>query len=367
MAEQSTFTIAYFVTPHGFGHAARASAVMEALNRRFMNLNFLVFTTVPAWFFSESSLTIEYHHFLHDVGLIQSSPFANDMPATIEKLDQLLPFSSQLTAQAMQIMKNAGVSMILCDISSFGLLLARQMRIPSVLIENFTWDWIYESYIEEYPAFSEINLHLDALYALADIHFQAEPVCQPIANSFNIKDPIARSFKHTRVATRELLGIPDEQQMTLLSLGGIETNFDNLTRLHQFDNTQFVVPGGAATLQRDRNVLLLPHHSHYYHPDLIRAADLVVGKAGYSTLAEVMMAGVPYAFISRRDFRESDVIIPFIKHNLPSVEITEQEYGSGAWFDRLPECFALTSNAPNPINGADTIAGHLVDLIEQLR
>jgi hypothetical protein len=340
---------------------------MEALNRRFTNLNLLVFTTVPAWFFSESGLNIEYHHLFHDVGLIQSSPFANDLPATLQQLDELIPFSSQKTAQTMNIMKHADVSLVLCDISAFGLLLARQMAIPSALIENFTWDWIYESYIEEYPAFSEINLYLDTLYALADIHFQAEPVCQPIANSINIKAPIARSFKHTRVATRALLGIPDEQHMTLLSLGGIETNFDNLTRLHQFDNTQFVVPGGAATLQRDRNVLLLPHHSHYYHPDLIQAADLVVGKAGYSTLAEVMMAGVPYAFISRGDFRESDVMIPYIKKVLPALEITEQEYGSGAWFDRLPECFVLTSNAPNPINGADTIAGHLVDMIDQLR
>jgi len=367
MPEQSTFSIAYFVTPHGFGHSARASAVMEALNRRFTNLKFMVFTTAPAWFFTDSGLNIEYHPLFHDVGLIQSSPFLNDLSATIEELDQLLPFSSQMAAQAMHLMKDAGVSLILCDISAFGLLLARQMGVPAVLIENFTWDWIYERYIEEYPAFSEINLHLDALYALADVRFQAEPVCQLLANSINIRDPIARSFKHSRTETRELLGIPAEQHMTLLSLGGIETSFGNLEKLYQVGHTVFVVPGGADALQRDRNILLLPHHSHYYNPDLIRAADLVVGKAGYSTLAEVMMAGVPYAFISRGDFRESDVMVPYIKKVLPALEITEHEYISGHWFERLPEFFKLTANTPHPTNGADTIADHLVDLIDQLR
>ena len=89
----------------------------------------------------------------------------------------------------------------------------------------------------------------------------------------------------------------------------------------------------------------------------------MVGKAGYSTLAEVKMAGVPYAFISRGDFRESEVMIPYIKSNLPSVEITEQEYVSGQWFDRLPDCFQLAKRDPHPSNGADTIAGHLSDLI----
>lgn len=366
MPEQKYFTIAYFVTPHGFGHAARASAVMEALNRRFANLKFLVFTTVPAWFFIESGLEIEFHHWFHDVGLVQSSPFANDLPATLQQLDELLPYSSQMTAQTMRKMKEAGLSLALCDISSFGLLLARQMGIPSVLIENFTWDWIYERYIEDYPALSETNLHLDALYALADVRFQAEPVCQRVDNSINIKDPVARAFKRSRLETRELLGISDRQHMTLLSLGGIESDFDNISRLHQFNNTVFVVPGGAAVAERDRNIILLPHHSSYYNPDMILAADLVVGKAGYSTLAEVMMAGVPYAFISRGDFRESDVIIPYINKHLPSLEITEHEYQSGSWIDRLPECFALTANPPHPINGADVIADHLADLIKNL-
>jgi hypothetical protein len=367
MPEDTAFTIAYFVTSHGFGHAARASAVMEALNRKFNNLRFLVFTTVPEWFFTDSGLEIAYHRLFHDVGLIQSSPFANDLPATLQQLDELIPFNSQMTAQVMQILNNAGVSLILCDISSFGLLLARQMGIASVLIENFTWDWIYQSYIEEYPAFSEINLHLDALYALADIRFQAEPVCQPVANSIKIKDPIARLFKHTRPETRALLGIPDEQHMTLLSLGGIESSFGNLEKLYSFESTVFVVPGGAAVAEHDRNIILLPHHSSYYNPDLIHAADLVVGKAGYSTLAEVMMASVPYAFISRGDFRESEVMLPFIKNNLPSLEIKEQEYTSGNWFDRLSECFNLTANAPHPTNGSDTIVSHLADLINQLR
>ena len=58
--------IAYFISPHGYGHAARASAVMDAIHDISPSLRFEIFTTVPQWFF-EQSLTgpFAYHSFIH--------------------------------------------------------------------------------------------------------------------------------------------------------------------------------------------------------------------------------------------------------------------------------------------------------------
>jgi hypothetical protein len=50
--------IAYFVSPHGFGHAARAAAVMEALSEIDTGVQFEIFTTVPFWFFRDSTMAI---------------------------------------------------------------------------------------------------------------------------------------------------------------------------------------------------------------------------------------------------------------------------------------------------------------------
>ena len=38
----------------------------------------------------------------------------------------------------------------------------------------------------------------------------------------------------------------------------------------------------------EKNLILLPHHSVFFHPDLVNASDAVVGKLGYSTLAAVL-------------------------------------------------------------------------------
>ncbi len=53
--QTETRRIAYFVTPHGYGHASRAAAVMAALLELDASIRFEIFTQVPAWFF-ESSL-----------------------------------------------------------------------------------------------------------------------------------------------------------------------------------------------------------------------------------------------------------------------------------------------------------------------
>jgi len=76
--------IATFVTPHGFGHAARACAVMEALFRAQPTVRFDIFTKVPRWFF-HASLTapFEVHDLLTDVGLAQCGPLEEDLDETV--------------------------------------------------------------------------------------------------------------------------------------------------------------------------------------------------------------------------------------------------------------------------------------------
>lgn len=41
-----------------------------------------------------------------------------------------------------------------------GIVVAQKARVPSVLIENFTWDWVYENYVSaDFPA----DQHVDYL------------------------------------------------------------------------------------------------------------------------------------------------------------------------------------------------------------
>ena len=102
----------------------------------------------------------------------------------------------------------------------------------------------------------------------------------------------------------------------------------------------------------------------FFHPDLIHASDAVVGKAGYSTVAEVYYAGLPYGFITRPSFRESPVLERFIRKNMIGLPIQERELYDGSWESYIPKLLSLASQKPNHANGADQIAEFVLDILE---
>lgn len=116
--------------------------------------------------------------------------------------------------------------------------------------------------------------------------------------------------------------------------------------------------------QRD-NLILLPHDHHYFHPDLIHASDVVVGKVGYSTIAEVYSAGVPFLFIGRENFRESIYLENFIIKNLSSKKISFNQFQNGEWQDAIESLLSSSRNQVIPLNGADIVSDFITKGINQ--
>ena len=123
--------------------------------------------------------------------------------------------------------------------------------------------------------------------------------------------------------------------MVLITMGGIQTDFSFLNNKLPARNMVYVVPGMEAITGLADNVITLPHHSDFFHPDLINACDIVIGKVGYSTLAEVYHAGKPFGYIPRIGFRESPILEKFISERIQSVKIPEGNFFLGKWFDVL--------------------------------
>ncbi len=123
---------------------------MEALHGLDPEKEFEIFTEVPEWFFRHSlSGAFTYHPLLTDIGLVQETSLKADLSETMTRLDAFLPFPEQKISELAQIVLERQCRLLLCDISPMGILVAKHAGIPSVLIENFTWDWIYEEYVAE--------------------------------------------------------------------------------------------------------------------------------------------------------------------------------------------------------------------------
>ena len=355
--------IAYFVSSHGFGHAARSAAVMEAIHARHPATRFSLFTGVPRWFFEDSmTASFDYLPCHTDVGLVQSTPMEEDLSATLRELSNFLPLRPDAVETAAATVSRLGCGLVVSDISPFGIAVASSLGLPCVLIENFTWDWIYGAYLSDEPRFSPFIDELHNLYSTVHLRIQARPFCQPVSGAHSV-NPISRPIRQSRPKILERLQLPEESQFVLLTMGGFPANYEFLDRLHRYSGLRFVIPGGADSIIRQQNLILLPHRTSFQHADLVAAASLVVGKLGYSTLAEVYQSATPYLFMQRRRFPESPALARFAERNLVCGELTEDEFEAADWPDQLHDLQAVQRTRAPETTGSQEVAGLISSLL----
>ncbi len=360
---ENMIEIACFITPHGFGHATRMSGILEALQNRIPDLHPHLFTTVPESLFAETLTHYSYHPLQCDIGLIQKNGLEADLETTIIRLQEFLPFQDSLVKELAK--KIRGYSLAICDISSLGIAVAQEAGICSVLIENFTWDWIYQAYLPQYPDLLPAIDYLKSQYQDVDIHIQSEPLCST-RNGHLVCSPIFRRIRRQRSDVRNDLGC-GERRVVLISMGGIDMELPFIKRLASIPDTLFLLAGQQQSTTLGDNVLLLSRNSNYYHPDLINAADLVICKSGYSTVAECYQAGVPLLTVGRTTFPESAVLEQFTTTEMNGQSLDQQSFLSGDWLSDLDQLISKQRLSPAPTNGADTVSEYLRPLLSRNR
>jgi UDP:flavonoid glycosyltransferase YjiC (YdhE family) len=356
--------LAYFISPHGYGHAARASAVMQAVSEMVAEVHFDIFTTVPSWFFQDSlSVSFTYHKLLTDIGLVQRTAFRADLNETLRKLTEFLPFPLPLIEAIAATIGKLNCVLVICDISPLGIAVGRHAGIPTMLVENFTWDWLYQQYVDVAERFNGPIDYLKTLFAEARYHIKTEPVCSPDPVDLTTA-PVSRKVKNPPDRIRKQLGLPAASKMVLITTGGIAQRYGFLDRLKKMHHIKFILPGAGLQMTTRDNLTILPARSNFYHPDLVNASDAVVGKVGYSTLAEVYHAGVPFGYAARSNFRESEPMVAFIESEMNGIFLDESEFSTGDWAGKLNDLLDMARAQRSTPNGADQIGRFVTVLIK---
>ncbi|MCP3961985.1 MAG: hypothetical protein GY719_29435 [bacterium] len=355
--------VAYFVSSHGFGHAARACAVIEAVWRRRPDIRFELFTQTPAWFFEHSlERPVAYHEAVTDLGLVQRSSLEEDLEESVRRLSDWIPFDRPGIDALAATVTGAGCRLVICDVSPIGLEVARRASLPSILIENFTWDWIYRAYSGAEPRLRPIAEYLAEIFDGAGRRIQAEPICDAVPGALSVP-PVSRRPRIGRRVTRERLGVPDDAPLVMVTMGGVEWTYrgleDRLAGLGSRD-LWLVIPGSVPEARVLGRAVLLPHHSDFYHPDLVHASDAVIGKLGYSTVAEVDSAGLPFGYVPRPSFPESPPVEAWVQRHLPCRRIGAEAFVSWRWLGEIEALLDLPRDPASPPGGGDAIAAAIL-------
>lgn len=349
-----------FVSSHGFGHAGRASAVLDALCAR-LPLEVDAFTHVPAVFL-DSSLRAPHRRIPceTDVGMIQSGPFHGDLTATARAVTRFLDGIDQAAESLASELRAQGYRAVLCDISPLGIVAARRAGIPSVLIENFRWDWLYARLEKGSQALRAAARRIAEIYTHADLHLQAPPVCDPLPGAITLRRPIARAPRSSRAAARTALGLAASDRVVLVTTGGVAGPPLSTDAMRARPDVIFLLTGAERTAC-EGNVVHLAWDDPLYLPDVIRASDAVVAKLGYSTLAEVWREGCPMLRIPRERWPETPALSAWADAAVEGFEIPEGELRAGVWVDRVDELLAAPRRPTRRRAGQDEAAERILE------
>jgi len=353
-----TTKIACFISPHGFGHATRAIAVLSALHEIIADLQVKLITTVPEALFKTSSFPYTYHRITTDVGLVQNNALTNALQQSVDALGRFIPLQEKVVQECAVICRHC--QLIMCDISILGILVSRHVGVPSLLIENFTWDWIYAHLAAEEPALIPYADYFSECYSRVDYRIQTEPLCKPLANALTCP-PIARRTIVEPEDIVKLLGRKD-RTLVLITMGGIPLELPFLDLLNEYPQYLFVLAGQKDDISWSDNIMLLSQRTSFHHPDLIHAADLLVCKSGYSTIAECAQTNTPICCVKRTDFAESTVLESWVTDRMNGSILDPDRFINGGWLEQLP-ALIKRKRSPEPHNGASQAAAFISTLL----
>jgi len=329
---------------------------MQALHRQFPSVHFELFTEVPEWFFQNSlACSYTYNRVGCDVGLAQVNPFEVDPAETIRRLERLFADRNQMLGHFTGVLKTSRCRLILCDIAFLGIEAAEILGIPSILIENFTWDFIYAGYSHLEPKLEYYAGEIKKVFDRVPYHIQSTPICEPNPNYYQVA-PVSRPPKSKPGEVRKLLDVAPDEPLILVTTGGIVPEVHPDAGLKKFSEITFILPGAGSKASRDANLIRLPHQTGYYSPDLVAASDAVIAKLGYSTVAEVFHAGLPFGYIQRPDFPESKPMGRFVQSEMRALELALDAFSCGEWGDLPQKLLDLPRRNPPKVNGAEQIA-----------
>jgi hypothetical protein len=364
--QNAKLRFACFVSSHGFGHATRVVAVIQKLAQHFNHLEILIIGQTPQWFWDCNKPRNCKFLFLKcctDVGLIQNGPFEHDLDKTLNALIRFLDFNEAIMNHLVVTVDSFKPTFILCDISPLGIQIGVRLKIPTILIENFTWDWIYELYAPAKKEFREIVLCLKKLYEQVSYRIQCSPLCHPVNESIKTM-PIFREPVLKKEKVLSLLGLSNSAQYILVTTGGISMS----RNLDKFASDFFlVVPGEYKEAQIVNKVIYLPMNSNIPFPDLVNSSVCVVGKAGYGTVAECWGMNVPFMGVFRDSFRESSVLLKFCIAHLHFRKINLCSFLDNKWAPQVTPLLKSKIRSKKRINGSSQVASSIVAFTNQLR
>jgi L-arabinokinase len=371
--------VVYYISGHGFGHATRAIEIVNALLARRPDVQVHIRTRAPRWLFD---LTVRGPFTIASVetdpGVVQTDALTPDLDATLERAAAFHAAAPVRIAEEADALRRAGADLVLGDIPPLAFSAGARGGVPSVACGNFTWDWIYEDYARERGEGARLAGQMREWQREAREAWRL-PMGGGFEGMTGIRDLplVARRSRRAPAETRQALGLDDGRLVLLVSFGGVGLASLPLDRVARSGDLLVVTtedPGQPRTAGRPPvrvtadGVAVVDERGLYEagwrYEDLVAAADVVVSKPGFGSVAECIAHGTAMLYTSRGRFAEYDVLVAAMRRWLRCRFIGRDDLWSGNWGGAIRGVLAEPDVPDRPaVDGAATAAGWIVSAL----
>jgi L-arabinokinase len=361
--------ILYYVTGHGYGHATRSAAVMNALLAQRPDLELFIRTQAPEWVF-RTTLTggFRYEPVVLDAGMVEKDLLAQDAFATLQRCIEVSRQAPELVANEIAFIREQEIDCIVSDIPPLASAIGRDAGTPVVAIGNFSWDYIYQPFVSDHPGFAPVIDEIRSWYAGTDLLLRLP--WNHEMDAFPAQEPIplvTRKPSAPRVETRRQLaeeGIDLNRPLVLLGGRFPDLSAKLLNKLlaaEQFTVLAYSDPGVGPSSAF--HVLGTEWQPQFV--DVLHASDAVVSKLGYGIAAECVACRTPILYPPREQFAEHPFIEADLPRHVPTQRIERREFEAGEWVEPLEALLARrVMPQAGPVNGAEIAAERILRVAE---
>lgn len=335
--------IAYYISDHGYGHAARSISIIKSLINYYEDLHVTVNCSYPLQFVIDNLVNekgVKFRRVRNDFGYYTDENLDIDKDKTKNLLDLELNNIDSYINSEKQFCKKKDIDLIVSDISYKPFEVADQVDIPSIGISNFTW---WEVYKDLFGDTEELN-QIKEMYEKADLglFLPMETDFSPFSEDEKIglvSRESTRSYSHMR----NILDHNKNKSLIYFSYGK-SVNENNGFNIEIPDKMR---SDFSFISFHDNNLISNPDHiipqNQNDVQNYIEASDIVVSKFGYSTAAKALHSGKPMILTSR-DIIEDRSAVRTLKDLNVIKEISRDEFLSGRWLGQIKECLDLKQN-----------------------
>ena len=315
--------IVFYISSHGFGHMTRCLAIIEEILKKTNYIIYIAcgkFQNDFARFYVKSCYAdfadrVIFRDLTTDVGLVN---FNCSLKVDAEQLEnELTHFVScweRIVEEECEFLKQFKIKCVIIDISPIGALIGDKLKVKSIGISNFTW-------VEQYE---NIGINSDIIWQFKEAYSKLDCFIEydlSLPMDLNIKNRRKIGFISRSIDLNKVEEIKQKYGKSIFITCGKSANLENIN-VKNFDGCIFTTSG--INITGDCNVIKLPVSTLATH-NYIASSNVVIAKAGWSTISEALIAKRKLVLIERDDVVEDTFNISELKKRKSAVSIRESD------------------------------------------